>query len=349
MDIVKFHKKVQTTLKTRARVLYIEGRTIYAQIGNRLCSSKDNGETWRSYPVRLPEGAKIFSKLHARLTRRGIHCLCVLKDGSLLLVTKGAFYKYETTSRNLEQSFSILRGSRPLYVCQSRDGDLFWGEYFRNPVRDEVNIYISEDCAKTWYVKYTFKRNSIRHVHGIFYDPYDKGVWVTTGDEDQENAIWVTNNRFRTLEMVIRGNQQSRALQLIFTQDHVYYGTDTPYEINHVCRIDKRTCKMETLADVDGSVYWGCKINGALFFSTAVEPSRTNRSKYASIWGSGDGTHWRRIEKYRKDIWPMPFCEIGQLYFPQGENKTDYLFFTPVATEHNLTLQRIYVVGLFDL
>ncbi len=347
MDVAKFHKKVQTTLKTKARVLYIEGRTIYAQIGNRLCYSKDNGGTWGSYPLRLPNGAKIFSKFYARLTRRGIHCLNVLKDGSLLLVAKGAFYKYETTSGNMKQSFSILRGSRPLFVCQSQDGILFWGEYFKNPERDEVNIYISEDCAETWHVKYKFKKNSIRHVHGIFYDPYDDMIWVTTGDKDQENAIWVTNNSFRTLETVIRGNQQTRAIQLIFTQKYVYYGTDTPYEKNHICRIDRRTGKVEILAGVDGSVYWGCKINGAMFFSTAVEPSETNRNRCASIWGSIDGTSWRRVEAYRKDIWPMKYCQIGQLYFPQGENKTDYLFFTPIATECNFTVQRIYVADLF--
>ena len=327
--------------------MYIEGRTIYAQIGNRLCRSEDNGETWQSYSVRLPEGAKIFSKFHARLTRSGIHCLNVLKDGSLLLVAKGAFYKYDIASGNMDRSFSVLRGSRPLFVCHGQDGDLFWGEYFRNPERDEVNIYTSEDCAKTWHIKYTFKKNSIRHVHGIFYDPYDKGVWVTTGDENRESAIWVTNNKFRTLEAVIGGNQQSRVIQLIFTRDHVYYGTDTPYEKNHICRINKRTGKMATLADVDGSVYWGCKINEAIFFSTAVEPGKTNRSRCASIWGSCDGTHWRQLEKYRKDIWPMKYFQVGQLYFPQGENKTDFLFFTPIATEHNLTLQRLYVADLF--
>ncbi|MFQ5786905.1 MAG: hypothetical protein ACE5H1_02910 [Thermodesulfobacteriota bacterium] len=299
------------------------------------------------YPVRLPEGARIFSKMHARLTRSGIHCLNVLKDGSLLLVAKGAFYKYDIASGNMERSFSILRGSRPLFVCQSQDGALFWGEYFRNPARDEVNIYTSEDCAKTWHVKYTFKKNSIRHVHGIFYDPYDNGVWVTTGDEDQENAIWTTNNSFRTLEMVRGGNQQSRAIQLVFTQDHVYYGTDTPYEMNHICRIDRCSGKIETLADVGGSVYWGCKVNGALFFSTAVEPSSINRGRYASIWGTHNGSGWEKIESYRKDLWPMPFWQIGQLYFPQGENKTGYLFFTPIATEYNLTLQRLYIADLF--
>ena len=112
-------------LKSKARVLYIDGKTIFAQIGNCLCSSNDNGETWQSYPVRLPEGARIFSKLYARLTRQGIHCLCVLKDRSLLLVVKGAFYKYDIASGNMERSFSILRGSRPLYVCKSHDGNLF--------------------------------------------------------------------------------------------------------------------------------------------------------------------------------------------------------------------------------
>lgn len=334
-------------LKSKARVLYIDGKTIFAQIGNCLCSSNDNGETWQSYPVRLPEGARIFSKLYARLTRQGIHCLCVLKDRSLLLVVKGAFYKYDIASGNMERSFSILRGSRPLYVCKSHDGNLFWGEYFRNPIRDEVYIYSSEDHARTWYIKYTFKKNSIRHVHGIFYDTYDNNFWITTGDEDQENAIWITNNKFRTMEMITGRKQQSRALQLILTQDYVYYGTDTPYEMNHIRRINKRTGKVETLADLDGSVYWGCKVGGIIFFSTAVEPSKINRYRYASLWCSQDGINWIKIEKYKKDLWPMKYGQIGQIYLPQGENETGYLFYTPIATKYNLTLQKLRIDDLF--
>ena len=149
------------------------------------------------------------------------------------------------------------------------------------------------------------------------------------------------------MEMITGRKQQSRALQLILTQDYVYYGTDTPYEMNHIRRINKRTGKVETLADLDGSVYWGCKVGGIIFFSTAVEPSKINRYRYASLWCSQDGINWIKIEKYKKDLWPMKYGQIGQIYLPQGENETGYLFYTPIATKYNLTLQKLRIDDLF--
>ena len=147
---------------------------------------------------------------------------------------------------------------------------------------------------------------------------------------------------------MIGGNQQSRALQLLFTKDYAYFGTDTPFEINHIYRLDKSSGRIEKLASVDASVYWGCKVGDALFFSTALEFSSVNVCSFASIWGSLDGRRWRQVAKYKKDLWPTRYCEIGQIFFPQGNNNTGYLFYTPVATEGDQTLQRIRVADLFD-
>ena len=338
----------RTILRKRARILYVDGNIFYAQIGNRLCTSDDNGISWRKYSVRLSDGACAYSKMHARITRRGVHCLRVLRDGNILLVAKQAIYVYDHGKGNVVKSFSIPRGSRPLFICEDQNGDLFWGEYFGNPKRREVNIYMSSEQAWSWRIVYKFKKNSIRHVHGVFYDPYDDRIWVTTGDEDHESAIWVTDDKFKTFEKVIGGNQQSRALQLLFTKDYAYFGTDTPFEINHIYRLDKSSGRIEKLASVDASVYWGCKVGDALFFSTALEFSSVNVCSFASIWGSLDGRRWRQVAKYKKDLWPTRYCEIGQIFFPQGNNNTGYLFYTPVATEGDQTLQRIRVADLFD-
>ena len=40
-------------------------------------------------------------------------------------------------------------------------------------------------------------------MHGIFIDPYDGRIWVTTGDDDHESAIWFTDDEFKTLEKVV--------------------------------------------------------------------------------------------------------------------------------------------------
>lgn len=180
----------------------------------------------------------------------------------------------------------------------------------------------------------------------MFFDPYDDKIWVTTGDEDQESAIWITDNQFKTLDMVVGGSQQSRALQLLFTNNYVYFGTDTPDEKNQIRRIDKHTFKVETVAAIDSSVYWGCKVQETLFFSTAVEPSKVNKTRYACIWGSRDGMNWKLVARYKKDIWPTRYCQMGQVYLPQGKNMTGYLFYTPVATDYDMILQKVRIADV---
>ncbi len=333
----------QAILRKRARVLYVDGNTLYAQIGNNLCISDDNGITWEYYPLKLAAGARAYSRMHARLMRRGIHSLKILHDGKILLVAKNVISVVDSDNENIVRSFSIPRGSRPLFVCENKDGDIFWGEYFLNPKRDEVNIYVSKEQAQSWQIIYSFKQNSIRHVHGVFCDPYDDRIWVTTGDEDHESAIWVTDDKFEALDKVIGSNQQSRALQLLFTQEHVYFGTDIPFEPNHICRLDKSSGIMEKLIAVKSPIYWGCKVNESLFFSTAVEPSKINNHRYACVWGSPNGDNWKCVTRFRKDFFSMRYFQYGQIFFPAGINNSDYLWFTPIATQEDQTIQRLNV------
>jgi len=339
-------KDNEKIFKKNTRILYIKEKTLYAQTGSCICSSEDLGKTWKILSNKPPYGAVSSSKLYTRLTRRGIHSALLLQDGYMIFTAKNAIYKFDSNNGTISHSVAVPRGSRPLTVCQTRDGVILWGEYFRNPNRDEVNIYASRDNGDSWQVIYTF-RQRVRHVHGVFYDPSDDKVWVTTGDDDEESAIWVTGNMFKTLDRVIGGDQSSRAFHLIFMDDYVYFGTDTPYKVNRICRMDKRTYRVERLAAVDGSVYWGCKVNDYIFFSTAVEPSKVNTNKYASIWGSLNGVNWKCIRKYKKDIWPLIYGQAGQIYLPQGINTTGYLFYTPVATECNHTLHGLAVDNLF--
>ncbi|RJQ53946.1 MAG: hypothetical protein C4526_05745 [Nitrospiraceae bacterium] len=328
----------------RARFLYIDGGLLFAQIGSRLCTSDDYGISWNEYPAKLRGGVHAFSRMHARLMRKGIHSIRLLSDGKILILTKHAIWTYRKGC-DVNDTFLIPRGTRPLFVCEDRGGALFWGEYFSNPGRGEVHIYGSFDNAESWDVVYRLK--NIRHVHGVFCDPYDNRIWVTTGDADAESGIWVTGDRFKTIEKVTGGGQQHRAVQLIFTESYVYFGTDTPYERNYIYRLHKKSGEAERLAAVDSSVYWGCKVGKYIFFSTAIEPSAVNTSEYACIWGANDGEQWRCLTKLKKDPWPMKLFQLGQIFFPHGENGTGYLFYTPMATEGDQTLQRVKVSELF--
>lgn len=106
----------------RARILCVDGNRLYGQIGNNLCISDDNGITWEYYPLKLPAGARSYSRMHARLMRRGIHSLKILHDGKILLVAKNVISVGDPDNENVVNSFSIPRGSRPFFVCENKDG-----------------------------------------------------------------------------------------------------------------------------------------------------------------------------------------------------------------------------------
>lgn len=338
--------KGETILSKRSRILYIDKDILYAQIENYLALSRDLGETWEPLAVELAPGIKSYSRLHNRLMRRSLHCAEILDDGSMALTGKGAIYKLDKDRKALQNTFSIMRGSRPLNLSQNQSGALYWGEYFRNPERQEVNIYGSFDRAQSWSVVYAFGPKQIRHIHGVFCDPYDDKIWITTGDEDNESAIWRTDYQFRDMEKITGGNQQARALQLAFDQDYVYFGTDTPFETNHIFRINRNTAKIEKIISVDTSIYWWCRVGKWLFFSTAVESSRVNRARYVSVWGSPDGQDWGCVLKFKKDCWQMKYFQTGQVLFPQGENLTGHIFYTPLAVEGDQSLQRLKIDDL---
>ncbi len=259
----------------------------------------------------------------------------------MVFVARKGVWHYDATAKTLAKVFGIPRGSRPLSLCHAADGKLYFGDYFGNPGRAPVRIYAATYPALDFEPVYTFPAGAIRHVHGVFEDPFADALWVTTGDIGQEAAIWRTEDQFGTLKPVLRGGQQYRAVTLLFTTDHVYFGTDTPLEQNYICRFNRLTGVVERLVAVQGSVFHGCKVGEVLVFSTAVEPSKVNTASHAYIWASRDGVRWTCLKGYRKDCWPLKLFQYGQILFPSGINSTETLWYTPLATVRDQTLQKI--------
>ncbi len=282
-----------------------------------------------------------------RLLRSGIHALLPLQNDRVILVTRKLIYRLSLRDGSVDGLFSGFQGSRPLFICQSNAGDIYFGDYFGNPDRAAVNIYRSKDQGESYQIVHTFPPGAVRHIHGIFHDRFTDQVWVTTGDHDQESVIWKTKDDFRNLEYVQGGTQTFRAVQLIFTEDHVYFGSDTPLGENHLYRLKRSSNEVETLQQVQGSVFYGCQVGNHLFFSTVVEPSEVNQDPFAYIWGSRDGISWEMIKKYQKDWLPKKLFQYGQIHFPRGENRTNTLWWTPFATKMDLTLQQMPVTEIW--
>jgi len=257
----------------------------------------------------------------------------MLPSGELIAAVPKAVAMLRPGHHEFCVTHRVSRGTRPLHFAVTRGGHIFWGEYFDNQERNEVYIYGSTDRGAHWDVAYTFPNKTIRHVHNIVYDEWENCLWVLTGDQGQECRIIRASCDFRHVQIVLSGKQQIRSAALIPTRDALYFSSDTPLEQNHVYRLDRRG-NLTTLAELGSSSICGCQVGNAIFFSTMVEPSRTNFERKVSVWGSSDGRQFTELLSWRKDPWPMGLFQYGNAFFPDGNNASGLLAVTTVAVKH---------------
>ena len=327
---------MNTSKLIHGRVMYVAPDRLILARGARLFESRDGGDSLSLLTI-LPaspiQRAISSISLLSRLTRSGVHHYVSGSKQSVVIADESTYCLNETEIIALGE----LHGSRPLSLCY-KNGSFYYGEYRSNPRRLPVHVWRWSAGADTWQPAWTF--SGVRHIHGVFHDPYTDAIWVTTGDDDSEAAIWRTDDEFDSLTKVAGGSQQFRAVQLLFTASNIYFGSDTPDEHNYIYRMDRLGNRVQRLCQVGGSVFYACTVGDCLFFSTAVEPSRVNYTRHAELWCSSDGEQWNKLAEFKKDLWPMKYFQYGQLLFPSGPGDSRYLFVSPFAvSNHALTLK----------
>lgn len=314
----------------RGRVLWAGKGKLLAVQGRGVWSSLDGGPHWvRQASLSLSWRDRL-AALHPwgrRLWRRDSHHAVDLGRGRFLVCGYRGFHLVDTVAAVAERLPGGWHGSRPLALCQ-RGSSVCYGEYRGNAERSPVAVWRSNDEGRSWERAWTF--TTVRHVHGVYHDPYEDSFWVTTGDEDTEAGLWRTRDDFRSLEHVAGGSQALRVVQLLFTQDAVLFGSDAPSERNWLYRMERRSGNIRAVQAVESSVFYGTQAGGMCAFSTAVEPSAVNRSREAVVWLSKDGGEsWYRGVAFRKDRLPMRLFQYGQVLFPAGPGDGNTLWLTP--------------------
>jgi hypothetical protein len=276
------------------------------------------------------------SALSYRLVRDGFHALAILDDQTMVGAVPGALVTRIPGSDEFSVTHKVVRGTRPLHVTAAPSGNVYWGEYFDNRERADVHIYISTDRGRKWEIAYTFPAGSIRHIHNLVYDRWGDCLWILTGDVGAECKVLRASWDLRSVKEVLTGNQQARAVAAVPTEQGLYLSTDTPLEENHVYRLDyqpDRSGSVEQVGNLASSSIFGCRVRGAIFFSTMIEPSSVNTSREVQLAGSRDGTNWQVLACWKKDNWHMGYFQYGNAILPDGENSTNYLAATTIAVE----------------
>ncbi|MCC8252545.1 NHL repeat-containing protein [Vibrio campbellii] len=293
----------------------IKGKVIYTDGSVRLISrgldvySQRNNNKKEKLVVSLPSTKidRLFSKsrLLSRLLRLGVHHYLKTRDDEIFFFNKSI---YSLKHNKVLQVF----GSRPLCVCSDKSGNIYYGRYHSNVNRgitSEVFRIDANDLSVSVFCEF----DDVRHIHGVFFDEFTNRIWVTTGDVGSECGIWVLDNQGNKAKF-IGGGQQERAVALLFSESSIYYGTDSPLEQNYIYKIDRTTRERQELTPVSGSVFYAIKAQGCYYFSTVVEPSDVNKSKYVELWKYSERAS--KIFETKKDIYPLKLFQYGQLTFP---------------------------------
>ena len=157
---------------------------------------------------------------------------------------------------------------------------------------------------------------------------------MLTGDAGSECRILRASRDLATIDAVVCGNQQARAVALIPTPKGLYYSSDTPFETNHVYFLDRHG-KVAELASFSSSSIYGCRVGEAMFFSTMVEPSSVNLGSSVNLYGSRDGLRWQSVLRWRKDRWPAGLFQYSNALLPDGLNTSTVLAVSTVAVEQS--------------
>lgn len=326
----------QPTVGGRTRPLYVDGNVIYGSQGLNVVVSHDGGETYEPFGSCdgfWGEHQMSQWRLSERLGRLGVHALRPLYGGGAVAVLRKRIAWCAPGSCRFQDVLQLDRGSRPLGICATSTGWVYFGEYFNNPKRQPVHVYGSPD-GKNWSVVHTFPAGSIRHVHNIIEDRYRDGLWILTGDSNKESGLWFTGDNFQTLDCVVSGTQRARAVALIPLEEGLIVPTDTPHEQNYVQHCDPETGQLTKLAQLPNSAFHAVKQAGLHFISTVAEPSTCNDTEFATVFVSKNGATWHRLTAFERD-WGIirqhhrfinRAVRHPEIHLVPGRNETEFVF-----------------------
>jgi hypothetical protein len=150
----------------------------------------------------------------------------------------------------------------------------------------------------------------------------------------------------------MRGKQNYRACVAFPTKEGLLYGTDSQFEENSIRLLfNQNGWKTKKIFDVNGPIIYGSKHKDDFVFSTSVEGESHKKGKILQFFdktkGNGIKTNYahiikgnlengfRIVYKNKKDRYPFILFQFGTLVFPNGENRSDFIFFNVNALKNH--------------
>lgn len=309
-------------------VHYFDGKkTVYSKF-NKVYISEKNSIIEIKIPFKFWEKFLGNFRLLRRLLRIDQYTIKVINplENNLLIINSGTVYHYDGASKRLTKTLFLKQCNQLLKnsICVTPENEIFFGEYGQNNNRNPVPIYKSVDGGKNWKMIYEIAASKARHIHGCFWDNFEKKIWILTGDFEYENHFIKTDTNFKNLEWIGDGSQTFRACNLFFKEKYIYWITDSELEKNFLYKMHRKTKKLTKLQDFPGPVWYTKAINKNCYLaSITCEKGKGSHKKYGFIFYSDNLESWKEVYRLKKDLWPKKYFKNGVISFSDGEQKME--------------------------
>jgi hypothetical protein len=228
--------------------------------------------------------------------------------------------------KGLQRPSRFLRGS----CAVDANGGVYLGEYISNPERTPLRIYYLAPNSTQLEVVRELPEGYARHIHGIFRDPLDDSLWMTTGDFPEECRMSRTSDGFKTLETIGEGDETWRTVGLAFRDNAIYYGMDAEFRQNSIFRLDRTTLERRKLLDIDGPIYYAKTMANQVYLSLTAEGCPSQKVNQATLWAIDPDDNTEAIATFKKDLPPNQLMP-GTINFAAGPGRAGQTYFHGIA------------------
>ena len=251
------------------------------------------------------------------------------KNGVVIIYQKYIyFYCLKKKKLNIASKLKNHRNVLHNSIAVSKNG-IFFGEYGPNRYKTKVPVWASFNDGRNWKIIYNFPSKSIKHIHGIYNDPFENNLWITTGDSNGECYLFkVPNKKFSNIIQYGDGTQKWRAVSLLFKKNYIIWGMDSPLQSSNLQIFNRKTNKLKKGCSFPGPVWYSKTFSDkSAILQTSVEIGDGVKSNYSSLFYSKDLISWSEICKFKKDIFPKKLYKFGVIAFSDVmQTSKDFLF-----------------------
>lgn len=316
-EICHFYEPASNTF------IYSRGNSFFGEVRGNKFKFKIPVAPWFAFllPFRLSRRVLRLDKSNCHINYRG--------DG-LIIIYLGKVYFYALDTKTLKSVCRLeqCRNIPHLALCVTKSAILF-GEYGSNSRRLPVPIWSSPDDGRSWAV--ANRVEGIRHVHGIYKDPFREVIWITTGDLDGEcRLLEASPLTLKESQSYGDGTQVWRAVSLLFRQDAIYWGMDSETQTSYFIRCDRASMTPQFVGQASGPVWYSKRLTDDSFlFQTTVEVGVGVKERESYLFLQTEGDDCMRVAgSFHKDPLPMRFFKFGVIAFAEGgQSRDDFVIF----------------------